>query len=103
MHHLCYSYKILIQIPIFAKHKFLLKIMKNDLIQKVENALNHIRPYLEADGGDVKLLDITDEMIVQLELLGACGSCPMSMMTLKAGVEQTIKNEVPEIKGIRAI
>ncbi|MCU0393422.1 MAG: NifU family protein [Thermoflexibacter sp.] len=77
--------------------------MKNDLIQKVENALNHIRPYLEADGGDVKLLDITDEMIVQLELLGACGSCPMSMMTLKAGVEQTIKNEVPEIKGIRAI
>ncbi len=77
--------------------------MKIDLIQKVETALDHIRPYLEADGGNVKLLDITDEMVVQLELLGACGSCPMSMMTLKAGVEQTIKHEVPEIKGITAI
>jgi Fe-S cluster biogenesis protein NfuA len=77
--------------------------MKIELMEKVETALNNIRPYLEADGGNVKLLDITDEMIVQLELLGACGSCPMSMMTLKAGVEQTIKHEVPEIKGITAI
>jgi Fe-S cluster biogenesis protein NfuA len=77
--------------------------MKTDLMEKVEIALNHIRPYLEADGGNVKLVDITDEMIAQVELLGACGSCPMSMMTLKAGVEQTIKNEVPEIKGISAI
>jgi Fe-S cluster biogenesis protein NfuA len=77
--------------------------MKTELIQKVENALNHIRPYLEADGGDVKLLDISDEMIAQVELIGACSSCPMSVMTLKAGVEQTIKNEVPEIKGVLAV
>jgi Fe-S cluster biogenesis protein NfuA len=77
--------------------------MKKELIEKVENALNHIRPYLEADGGNVKLLDISDEMIAQVELVGTCSSCPMSMMTLKAGVEQTIKNEVPEIKGVLAI
>ncbi|GAB4192247.1 MAG: NifU family protein [Thermoflexibacter sp.] len=77
--------------------------MKTELIQKVENALNHIRPYLEADGGNVKLLDISDEMIAQVELIGACSSCPMSVMTLKAGVEQTIKNEVPEIKGVLAV
>jgi Fe-S cluster biogenesis protein NfuA len=77
--------------------------MKTNLLERVENALNNIRPYLEADGGNVKVLDITDEMIVKLELLGACGSCPMSMMTLKAGVEQSIKQEVPEIKGVSAV
>lgn len=77
--------------------------MKTNLLERVENALNNIRPYLEADGGNVKVVDITDEMIVKLELLGACGSCPMSMMTLKAGVEQSIKQEVPEIKGVSAI
>ena len=77
--------------------------MKTNLLERVEHALNNIRPYLEADGGNVKVIDITDEMIVKLELLGACGSCPMSMMTLKAGVEQSIKQEVPEIKGVSAI
>jgi Fe-S cluster biogenesis protein NfuA len=77
--------------------------MKTNLLERVELALNNIRPYLEADGGNVKVVDITDEMIVKLELLGACGSCPMSMMTLKAGVEQSIKQEVPEIKGVSAI
>jgi Fe-S cluster biogenesis protein NfuA len=77
--------------------------MKTNLLERVESALNNIRPYLEADGGNVKVIDITDEMIVKLELLGACGSCPMSMMTLKAGVEQSIKQEVPEIKGVSAI
>ena len=79
------------------------KHMNTNLLERVENALNNIRPYLEADGGDVKVIDITDEMIVRLELLGACGSCPMSMMTLKAGVEQSIKQEVPEIRGVSAI
>lgn len=70
--------------------------------QKVEGALESIRPYLEADGGDVKILDIQDG-VVTLELLGACGSCPMSTMTLKAGVEETIKRIVPEITGVEAI
>ncbi|NMM49300.1 NifU family protein [Marinigracilibium pacificum] len=73
------------------------------LIQKVEEAINNIRPYLEADGGDVKVLDINDENIVKIELLGACGSCPMSTMTLKAGVEEAVKRAVPEINGVEAI
>lgn len=76
---------------------------KNELLKKVEEALNTIRPYLETDGGNVKLLDITEDMIVKLELLGNCGSCPMSPMTLKAGVEEAIKKEVPEIKGVVAV
>jgi Fe-S cluster biogenesis protein NfuA len=74
-----------------------------DLLSKVEKALDGIRPYLEADGGNVKVLEITDKMVVKLELLGACGSCPMSAMTLKAGVEESIKKAVPEITGVEAI
>ena len=57
---------------------------------------------MEADGGDVKLLDISDDMVVTLEMLGNCGSCPMSAMTLKAGVEEAIKKEVPSIKSVVA-
>lgn len=71
--------------------------------QKVEDALQTIRPYLQADGGDVKLLDVNSEGIVSLELLGACGTCPMSTMTLKAGVEEAIKRAIPEIKAVEAI
>lgn len=75
----------------------------NALIDKVELALNGIRPYLEADGGDVKILEITPEKVVRLELLGACGSCPMSSMTLRAGVEESIKRAVPEVTAVEAI
>ncbi len=74
-----------------------------NLIAQVEKALDTIRPYLEADGGNVKVLDINASNIVKLELLGACGSCPMSTMTLKAGVEEAIKKAVPEIVGVEAI
>ncbi|HXA02425.1 MAG TPA: NifU family protein [Cytophagaceae bacterium] len=74
-----------------------------DLLSKVEKALDGIRPYLEADGGNVKVLEITDKMVVKLELLGACGTCPMSAMTLKAGVEESIKKAVPEIMGVEAV
>jgi Fe-S cluster biogenesis protein NfuA len=73
------------------------------IVQKVEDALEVIRPYLLADGGDVKILNINEEGIVNLELLGACGTCPMSAMTLKAGVEEAIKRAVPEITGVEAI
>jgi len=72
------------------------------LFLKVEEALSDIRPYLEADGGDVKILDISDDTVT-LELLGACGTCPMSTMTLKAGVEESIKRAVPEISKVEAI
>lgn len=75
----------------------------SELVEKVEKALNTIRPYLEADGGDVKVLEVDKEMNVVLELMGNCGSCPMSTMTLKAGVEEAIKREVPEIKSVHAV
>jgi Fe-S cluster biogenesis protein NfuA len=75
----------------------------NDLIKKVEEALDQVRPYLQADGGNVSLLEITSDYIVKLELLGACKSCSMSMMTLKAGIEESIKRSVPEIKAVEAV
>lgn len=73
------------------------------LQQSIEEALDSIRPYLIADGGSVRLVNITDDMVVELELLGACGSCPMSSMTLRAGIEQTIKRAVPEISRVEAV
>jgi len=75
----------------------------NDLKAKVEEALEQIRPYLLADGGNVSLIEITDEKIVKLELLGACKSCSMSAMTLKAGIEESIRRAAPEIKGVEAV
>lgn len=75
----------------------------SNLLERIEVALDSIRPYLEADGGNVKLLDVTSENIVKLELLGNCGTCPMSAMTLKAGVEDAIKKAVPEIVGVEAV
>ena len=77
--------------------------MDTDLMQRVENALENIRPYLITDGGDVKILEISEDKVVKLELLGACGDCPMSSMTLKAGVEESIKRAVPEISAVKAI
>lgn len=74
-----------------------------ELFAKVERALDTIRPYLEADGGDVKILEIDEHFNLVLELMGNCGSCPMSAMTLKAGVEEAVKREVPEIKSVNAI
>jgi Fe-S cluster biogenesis protein NfuA len=76
---------------------------KDKLYSGVKAALDKIRPYLKADGGDVKIVEINDDNVVMIELLGACGSCPMSTMTLKAGVEETIKREVPEIRSVEAI
>ncbi|RFZ92572.1 NifU family protein [Mucilaginibacter conchicola] len=73
------------------------------LIDQVEAALDTIRPYLEADGGNVSIEEITPEKVVKVKLLGSCGSCPMSIMTLKAGIEQAIKKAVPEITAIEAI
>ena len=74
-----------------------------ELIQRIENALEQLRPYLKADNGDVSLIDVTENMVVRLKFLGACQSCSMSMMTLKAGIEDTIMKSVPEIKKVIAI
>jgi Fe-S cluster biogenesis protein NfuA len=71
-----------------------------ELTRKIEASLDSIRPYLLADGGNVKVLEITDDQVVKLEFVGACGNCPMSTMTFKAGVEEAIKRAVPEIKSI---
>jgi Fe-S cluster biogenesis protein NfuA len=73
------------------------------LLERVEAALNTIRPYLETDGGNVSIEEITPDNVVKLKLLGSCGSCPMSIMTLKAGIEEAIKKAVPEITGVEAL
>ncbi len=73
------------------------------LIDKVEKALDGVRPYLIADGGNVKVVGITNEMTAILELVGSCGSCPMSSMTFKAGLEEAILRGVPEIKKVEAL
>ena len=77
--------------------------MEATLKERVETALNGIRPYLQADGGDVNVYEITDDMTVRLELVGACGACPMSSMTFKAGLEEAILKYVPEIKKVEAL
>jgi Fe-S cluster biogenesis protein NfuA len=74
-----------------------------ELAKKIESSLDSIRPYLKADGGDVKVNSISDDNVVQLEFVGACGNCSMSTMTFKAGVEAAIKRDVPEIKSIEVI
>jgi len=71
--------------------------------EKVEKVLEAVRPFLQADGGDVKLVDVTDDGIVKVRLTGACGSCPMSTMTLKMGVEKKLKEEIPEVKAVEQV
>ena len=74
-----------------------------ELTRKVKNLIEQVRPYLQQDGGDINFVNITDDMIVNVELTGACGSCPYSTMTLNNGVENTIKRALPEIKAVEAI
>jgi len=72
----------------------------NSIKERVTKALNRVRPYLQNDGGDIDLVEITDDLTVKVRLTGACHGCPYSMQTLKAGVEQAIMQEVPEIKRV---
>ena len=71
--------------------------------EKVEQALEKVRPMLQADGGNVELVEVTDDGIVKVKLTGACSGCPMSQMTLKAGIEQQLKSEIPEIKEVISV
>ncbi len=71
--------------------------------EKIEQALNEIRPMLQADGGDVSLVEVTEDGIVSVELTGACGGCPMSQMTLSQGIERTLKSRVPEVLKVVAV
>jgi len=72
------------------------------LKEKVESALNKVRPSLQADGGDVQLIDVDDQGVVKVKLTGACGGCPMSQMTLKMGVEKILKQNVPEVTRVES-
>lgn len=71
--------------------------------ERVQQALETIRPYLKADGGDVQLVEVTEDGIVKVQLVGACSSCPMSQMTLRAGVERALIREVPGIRRVEAV
>lgn len=77
--------------------------MQSELREQIEFALDTIRPYLEADGGNVRVIELTEDMVLKIEMLGSCGSCPMSSMTLKAGVEEAIIRAIPEIVRVEAI
>ncbi|MCK4912557.1 MAG: NifU family protein [Candidatus Omnitrophica bacterium] len=71
--------------------------------EKIEKALEEIRPALQADGGNVELVDVTEDGIVRVRLTGACGCCPMSTHTLKIGIEQRLKEAVPEVKSVEQV
>lgn len=77
--------------------------MNNINQEKVEQILNSLRPYLIADEGDIELVDITENGIVKVKLLGACADCPLSTMTLRAGVERALIKEIPEIRRVESI
>jgi Fe-S cluster biogenesis protein NfuA len=72
----------------------------DEIKARVEKALEKIRPYLIADGGNIEIIEITDDMVLKVQLTGACHGCPFSMQTMKAGVEMAVKNEVPEIREV---
>ena len=76
---------------------------KEEINQKVINILDQVRPYLQQDGGDLRFIELTDDMTVNVELTGACGSCAFSTMTLKNGIEATLKKALPEIKEVVAV
>jgi len=79
------------------------QLIKIEMKNEVQKALNNIRPYLQADNGDVELVDVSDDGIVKVRLLGACEICPLSIMTLRAGIERAIMREVPAVKRIEAV
>ncbi len=73
------------------------------LLARVESALDDIRPHLAVDGGDIELVDITDDYMLEVRWLGACSTCQMTAMTMQAGIEETIRSKVSQIQGIKAI
>lgn len=77
--------------------------MNEELRNKISSALEDIRPFLKADGGDIEFVDVNDDGIVKVRLTGACVGCPMSQMTLRAGVERALLKEVPGIKRVEAV
>jgi len=78
-------------------------LSKKQVSEKVNHALDSIRPYLISDGGDVELVEITDDLIVKVKLVGACQGCPFSIQTLSAGIEQAIRSELPQLKELVSV
>lgn len=76
---------------------------KEALLKRADTALDDVRPHLKVDGGNVEIVDLTEDMILQIKWMGNCQSCSMSAMTMRAGIEQTIKGQVPEIVGVEAV
>lgn len=76
---------------------------KQDWMIKVDGALDDVRPHLAIDGGNIEVLNISDDMIVQIKWLGACNGCSMTAMTMKAGVEETLRRRIPEVVGVVAV
>jgi len=74
-----------------------------NIIEQIENGLQSIRPYLQKDGGDIEFLELTDDQVIRVRLLGSCITCPMSFMTMKAGVEETLRKVLPTLKRVEAV
>jgi Fe-S cluster biogenesis protein NfuA len=77
--------------------------MDKAILEKINKGIEAIRPYLQADGGNVELVEVTEDNIVKVRLLGACEGCPFSIMTLRAGIEQAVRKEWPELKALEAV
>ncbi len=78
-------------------------MQNQEILKRVDETLKQVRPYLQADGGDIEVVELTDDNILKVRLTGACHGCPFSMQTLKAGVEQAIRRDIPEIKEVVAV
>ena len=78
-------------------------VEKKELIERIDEALEDVRPHLAVDGGDVEVIDVTDKHVVRIKWLGTCENCSMSAMTMRAGIEQTIMGKVPGISGVEAV
>jgi Fe-S cluster biogenesis protein NfuA len=79
------------------------KLSKEGLLERINITLEQIRPYLQADGGDIEVIELTEDNILKVRLTGACKGCPFSMQTLKAGVEQAIRRDIPEIREVVSV
>jgi Fe-S cluster biogenesis protein NfuA len=77
--------------------------VRQDFEKRINESIDMVRPYLVADGGDIKFVELTDDMVVKVQLLGACGSCPYSLQTLKNGVEQAVRKQIPEVKEVVSV
>jgi Fe-S cluster biogenesis protein NfuA len=78
-------------------------IQDKEILGKVAVVIDQLRPFLEADGGNMELIEISDDFVVKVRMIGACSSCSMSPMTLKAGLEENLKIVLPQIKGVEAV